>query len=200
MITMARKKLDPILKSYIYLVGGEIGVEVSRELLNSEEDFVSAEEIAENIIDRVEGEKDFEPEEEEILRVKTVRKLIFKLQEEGLAKSRKNRSSDGYYSFSYRDTFDVFPEMLFQKIDLIQKKLRARFEFEKNNSFFVCKNCEEENKRFKFEDAYEYNFRCLDCGGPLETEDNEPIISFLKKKMKQNRNYQEKLIERDFNF
>jgi transcription initiation factor TFIIE subunit alpha len=196
---MARKELDPILKSYIYLIGGEICVEVSSELLNSEEEFVSAEEIAENIIDRVEGEKDYEPEEEEVLRVKTVRKLIFKLQEEGLARSRKNRSSDGYYSFSYRDTFDAFPEMLFQKIDLIQEKLRARFEYEKNNSFFVCKECDE-NKRFRFEDAYEYNFRCLDCGGPLETEENDEIIAFLKKKMIQNRNWQEYLIDRDFNF
>ena len=196
---MARKELDPILKSYIYLIGGEVCVEVSRELLNSEEEFISAEEIAENIIDRVEGEKDYEPEEEEILRVKTVRKLIFKLQEEGLAKSRKNRSSDGYYSFSYRDTFDAFPEMLFQKIDLIQDKLRARFEYEKNNSFFVCKECEE-NKRFKFEDAYEYNFRCLDCGGALKTEENDLIIEFLKNKMIQNRNWQEVLINRDFDF
>ncbi|TFF99762.1 MAG: hypothetical protein EU541_04140 [Promethearchaeota archaeon] len=192
------KKLDPILKSYIYLVGGEIGVEVSRELFNAEEEFVSAEEIAENIIDRVEGKIDFEPEEDEVLRVKTVRKLIFKLQEEGLARSRKNRSSDGYYSFSYQDTFDAFPELLFQKIDLIQKKLRARFEYEKNNSFFVCKNCED-TKRFRFEDAYEYNFRCLECGGPLETEDNEPIMEFIKRRMMQNRLWQEKLIKRDFN-
>jgi transcription initiation factor IIE alpha subunit len=121
------------------------------------------------------------------------------LQEEGLARSRKNRSSDGYYSFSYRDTFDAFPEMLFQKIDLIQNKLRARYEYEKKNSFFVCKDCDE-NKRFKFEDAYEYNFRCLDCGGALETEENEPIIAFLKKKMMQNRNWQDVLINRDFEF
>ena len=37
--------------------------------------------------------------------------------------------------------------------------------------------------KYDFDEAFELNFRCPDCGGPLEAQDNQEIIDFLKKQI-----------------
>jgi transcription initiation factor TFIIE subunit alpha len=66
---------------------------------------------------------------------------------------------------------------------LIEAKIRDRLQFEQNNYFFFCINCEDSNKKYNFDEAFELNFRCPDCGGSLEAQDNKEIIEFLKNKI-----------------
>ena len=74
-------------------------------------------------------------------------------------------------------------EIIIEKKKLIESKLRERLQFEQNNYFFVCNNCEDSNVKYNFEEAFELNFRCPDCGNPLEAQDNNAIIKFLKNKI-----------------
>ena len=61
--------------------------------------------------------------------------------------------------------------------------MRDRLQVEETNYFFICKNCENFTVKFNFEEAFELNFRCPDCGDPLEAQDNQEIINFLKEKI-----------------
>ncbi len=61
--------------------------------------------------------------------------------------------------------------------------MRDRLQFEQNNYFFYCKNCQESNIKYNFDKAFELNFRCPDCGNPLEAQDNQSIIEYLKNKI-----------------
>ena len=46
--------------------------------------------------------------------------------------------------------------------------------------FFICPT---DNVRYVFEDAMETNFQCPNCGGKLESVQNQDIISVLKIKI-----------------
>ena len=61
--------------------------------------------------------------------------------------------------------------------------MRDRLQVEETNYFFICKNCENFTVKFNFEEAFELNFRCPDCGSPLEAQDNQKIIELLKNKI-----------------
>ena len=155
------------------------------ELLNSESKDITDEDITENIKDSIEGtDIDFEPDDSETLKLNSVRKTLYKLYSEKLAQFRRIRDkSTGWFIYYWWHEFDLLEEILLEKKKLIESKLRDRLEFEQNNYFFICKNCEESNIKYNFDEAFELNFRCPDCGGPLEAQDNQTIIEFLKNKI-----------------
>ncbi|MHA1723564.1 MAG: hypothetical protein ACTSYC_07175 [Promethearchaeota archaeon] len=70
-----------------------------------------------------------------------------------------------------------------EKKKLMERKLRDKLYFEENNYFFICNQCENKTIKYNFDDAYELNFRCPECGGTLEAQDNKDIIEFLKKRI-----------------
>ncbi|MFX1388793.1 MAG: transcription factor [Promethearchaeota archaeon] len=177
--------MDPFLKSFLYIIGGEIAIYVGIELIESESKDITDEDITENIKDRIGGKGiDFEPEDSEILKLNTVRKTLYKLYSEKLAQFRRIRDkSTGWFIYYWWHEFDLLEEILHEKKKLIEGKLRDRLDFEQNNYFFVCMNCEESNIKYNFEEAFELNFRCPECGGPLEAQDNQHIIEFLKEKI-----------------
>lgn len=181
------KELNPLLRSLLYIIGGDIAIEIGIELLNSEDEDITDEDITENIKDRIESEGrevDFEPDDAEILKLNTVRKTLYKLYGEKLAQFRRIRDkSTGWFIYYWWHEFDLLEEILLDKKKLVEQKLRERLEFEENNYFFVCEECEDSNLKFNFEDAFEMNFRCPNCGGTLTAQENEEIINFLKEKI-----------------
>jgi transcription initiation factor TFIIE subunit alpha len=178
-------ELDPSLKSFLYIIGGEVAIYVGIELLKSESRDITDEDITENIKESIEGtEIDFEPDDSEILKLNTVRKTLYKLYSEKLAQFRRIRDkSTGWFIYYWWHEFDLLEEILLEKKKLIEGKLRDRLQFEENNYFFICQNCEESNIKHNFDEAFELNFRCPECGGPLEAQDNQTIIELLKKKI-----------------
>ncbi len=74
-------------------------------------------------------------------------------------------------------------EILIEKKKLVLRKLRDRLQYEENNYFFVCKKCPQSSMKYKFDEAFDLNFKCPECGDPLEAQDNEQIKQFLKEKI-----------------
>ena len=179
------KELDPSLRSFLYIIGGDIAIYVGMELLKSESIDITDEDITENIKESIRGKDiDFEPDDSEILKLNTVRKTLYKLYSEKLAQFRRIRDkSTGWFIYYWWHEFDLFEEILLEKKKLIESKLRDRLQFEENNYFFICKNCQDSNTKYNFDEAFELNFRCPDCGGSLEAQDNQTIIEFLKNKI-----------------
>jgi transcription initiation factor TFIIE subunit alpha len=177
--------MNPLLQSFLYIIGGDVAIEVGRELLLSENEDITDEDITENIKERIEGTGiDFEPDIEEILKLNTVRKTLYKLYSEKLAQFRRIRDkSTGWFIYYWWHEFDFLEEIVLEKKKLVQRKLRDRLQFEENNYFFLCKNCNKINIKYKFDEAFELNFRCPDCGSPLEAQDNQNIINLLKEKI-----------------
>ncbi len=182
--------LNPLLRSLLYLIGGDVAIEVGIELLNSENEDITDEDITENIKERIEGKGiDFEPNDSEILKLNTVRKTLYKLYREKLAQFRRIRDkSTGWFIYYWWHEFDYLEGILLEKKKFVQRKLRDRLQYEENNYFFICKTCEQSNKKYRFDEAFELNFRCPECGGPLEAQENQELIEFLKKKIVLNQN------------
>ena len=173
------------MRSLLYIIGGDIAIYVGTELLNSESKDITDEDITENIKERIDGtDIDFEPEDNEILKLNTVRKTLYKLYSEKLAQFRRIRDkSTGWFIYYWWHEFDLLDEILLEKKKLVESKLRDRLQFEQNNYFFICKTCEKSNLKYNFDEAFELNFRCPDCGSSLEAKDNKDIIEFLKNKI-----------------
>jgi len=169
----------------LYLVGGDVAIEVGIELLNSENEDITDEDITENIKERISGTGvDFEPDDDEILKLNTVRKTLYKLYSQKLAQFRRIRDkATGWFIYFWWHEFDLLEEILLEKKKLVQEKLRDRLQFEENNYFFVCKSCEKSSMKYKFDEAFDLNFKCPECGGVLEAQDNQHIIQFLKEKI-----------------
>ncbi|MHA2122796.1 MAG: transcription factor E [Promethearchaeota archaeon] len=158
---------------------------MGKELLRSESKDITDEDITENIkLSIKETDIDFEPDDAEILKLNTVRKTLYKLYSEKLAQFRRIRDkSTGWFIYYWWHEFDLFEEIALEKKKVVEMKLRQRLHFERNNYFFLCKNCQQKNNKFNFDEAFELNFKCPDCGGPLEAQDNQAIIEFLKNKI-----------------
>ncbi|MFX1396961.1 MAG: transcription factor [Promethearchaeota archaeon] len=176
------------MRSFLHIIGGPVAIEVGNELLNSEGEDITDEDITENIKERLEeAEIDFEPNDPETLKLNTVRKTLYKLYSAKLAQFRRIRDkSTGWFIYYWWHEFDLIEEILIEKKKVIQKKLRERLHFEKNNYFFVCRSCEQSKYKHDFDEAFELNFRCPECNGTLEAQDNDKIIEFIKKQIARN--------------
>jgi transcription initiation factor TFIIE subunit alpha len=181
------KELNPLLRSFLYIIGGEIATEVGIQLLNFENEDITDEDITENIKERIKNgdyKIDIDPDDTVILKLNTVRKTLYTLYSAKLAQFRRIRDkSTGWFIYYWWHEFDLLEEILMEKKRLVERKLRERLEFEENNYFFICKNCRDSNIKYNFDTAFELNFRCPNCGNPLEAQDNQNFIQFLKEKI-----------------
>ncbi len=109
---------------------------------------------------------------------------MYKLYGEKIAQFRRIRDrSTGWFIYYWWHEFDLLEGILLEKKKLIERKLRDRLEIEENNYFFLCNNCQNSVLKYNFDEAFELNFRCPDCGGGLVAQDNEKIKEFLKRKI-----------------
>ena len=173
------------MRSFLYIIAGDIGVYVGIELLKSKSQDITDEDITENIKREIKDtEVDFEPDDTEVLKLNTVRKTLYKLYSEKLAQFRRIRDkSTGWFIYYWWHEFDLLEEILIEKKKVVESKLRERLSFEEKNYFFFCNTCQKINIKYNFDEAFELNFRCPDCGSPLEAQDNQKIIELLKNKI-----------------
>lgn len=112
-------------------------------------------------------------------KITDIRTTLNRLHYRGIACYQKTRNSKtGWYSYTWSVKTGRIAELLIeQRLEEIEK-LEKKKEFEQNYVFFSCKkNC----TSHPFEIAAEYQFRCPECGKPLESTNNEKKIKEINK-------------------
>lgn len=173
------------MRSFLFVLGGNICIEVAIELYHSTDKEITDDEITENIKVRIQDtDIDFEENDEEKLKLNTVRKTLYKLYSAKLAQFRRVRDKNtGWFIYYWWHDFEILNEILLEKEQNIIGKLRDRLKYELNNYFFICLKCKKPETRFKFEDAVDLNFKCPDCEENLVADENKDIIGFLREKI-----------------
>ena len=153
-----------IVERIIRNIAGNEGIIIAK--LISTYDEVTDEEIAERLN----------------VRVNLIRKILYKLYENGLARYRRVRDPEtGWFIFYWTLNLKGIYDLLYKRLELVLKNLRERLEFENNHMFYRCENhC----VILPFEDALEYSFHCPKCGGILEFYDNTKLKEALKEAIK----------------
>jgi len=121
---------------------------------------------------------------ESVVRLNTVRKILYKLYDHGLVSCTRVRDEKtSWFIFYWKLQTDQLDAFIRSRKRRVLEKLRQKLDYERGHSFFVCKKCGE--VRVTFEEAMESSFRCSKCGGQLESADNAPVVEFLERRIKQ---------------
>ncbi len=123
---------------------------------------------------------DLEIAEKTDIKLNTVRKVLYKLYDAGLATYKKSNDPETKkFIYNWRFDQEKVTDIINQKIEKFSEDIDKSIEYEEENMFFACKD---NGHRYKFEEASENNFTCPKCGESLEYQDNTAIISELLKK------------------
>ncbi|MDL2270979.1 transcription factor E [Methanobrevibacter sp. OttesenSCG-928-I08] len=145
-------------------------------------DVVEGEENLEIVKCLIEGvSTDEEIAEKTEIRLNIVRKVLYKLYDQGLASYKRSKDPETQW-YSYAWTFEgkEVQKQLESKSTHIIKSLNVELEIEENNMFFLCPN---EHTRLDFEDASQLSFICPECGEELGFEDNSKKINKIKEEI-----------------
>lgn len=113
------------------------------------------------------------------MNVKSIRRILYRLYDKKLVSFRKTRDKDrGWYIYIWRLEKDKLTHLLENRKESAVSDLRNQLSYERNNQFFKCEGgC----IRVTFENAFEMEFVCPECGGRLQHFDNTVIVEQLKK-------------------
>ena len=154
-----------VLKKVANIIAGEEGVNVVRSLIKAGE--ATDDELATMTE----------------LKLKEVRKILFKLYNHSIVQCNVGRDEDtGWFIFHWKLQPDQIEGYLKNQKRRILKILKTRLEYETSNEFYYCFN--PECNRYTFEDSMELVFHCPTCNGTLKYYDNRKIIEALKKRIK----------------
>jgi len=126
---------------------------------------------------------DAEIAEETEIKLNTVRKILYKLYDAGVASYKRSKDPETNWEI-YNWKFDQkkINDIINHKHEDLLKEIEKSLKYEKNNMFFACNA---NSHRYIYQTASEYNFVCPQCGESLEYQDNTLIIGdLLNKKAK----------------
>lgn len=145
---------------------------------------VVPEEEAEAIVFYLRGKSnisEFIVAEELDLEIHRTRNLLYKLLDKNLVSfKRKKDKIKGWY-ICYWDFNEAAVPHLEEKLRLeTMQKLKDRLAKEDGGFFYMCRMA---HTRMSFEDAFEYDFKCPECGELMNQQDNSRTIDFLKSRI-----------------
>lgn len=116
------------------------------------------------------------------LKITEIRTILNRLHYHGIACYQKTRNpKTGWYSYAWEINDKRVAELILERQKEEMESEKQKIEYEKNYVFFGCRNgC----SNVPFEIAAEYEFRCPECGAPMEAVNNEKRLKDMKKKMK----------------
>ncbi len=151
---------DPLVKEFISTHAGEDGYAVLTSLGKGKTD----EQISKKLK----------------MRVNDVRALLNTLHYLGVIKYTKVRDRPNWYTYTWFLREERIVELLKERYQEELKELEDKLSFENTYTFFRCENkCE----KLPFELAFEYDFRCPECGSSLKEYDNTPDKRKIKRKI-----------------
>ncbi|MGM5481672.1 MAG: hypothetical protein ACQESE_04670 [Nanobdellota archaeon] len=159
-------------------------MKVSKERIQDVLKQVVPDSDAEEIIFYLRGKKnisEFIVAEELDLEIHRTRNQLYKLLDHNLVSfKRKKDKIKGWYicywDFNEYNIPHLEEKLRLEKID----KLKNRLEEEQSGFFYMCRFAHE---RQSFEEAFENDFKCPECGELMNQLDNERTIEFLNKKI-----------------
>ncbi len=115
--------------------------------------------------------------------VQEARALLYRLYENNVAKFERKRDKFKGWHISHWDLMEDNIPNLQRKIheDKIEQ-IKNRIEREQQNMFYICTHA---CSRVDFEKAIEINFKCPECGGLMNPQDNKRTIEVLNEKLKE---------------
>lgn len=115
------------------------------------------------------------------LTINQIRNILYKFDKFGLVSStRKKDRKKGWYIYYW--TFNPYKaeDLIISIKKRKLEKYKTMAEKEESNIYYVCpKGC----MKLNFENAFENQFQCLECGQLMQPEESEKIISKLKKEI-----------------
>ncbi len=116
------------------------------------------------------------------LKITEIRAVLNRLHYRGIACYNKTRNSKtGWYSYTWNIKTNRIAELVLEKYAEELQKLKRKKQLEKNYALFSCpKNC----SNTPFEIAVEYQFKCPECGEPMEAIDSQKNNRETNKKLK----------------
>lgn len=128
------------------------------------------------------------------IEIHRVRQILYKLLEDNtVIFTRRKDKEKGWYICYWSMNEEEVPYII-RKIKTNKlNKLKQRLNQETTEEFFMCKNA---CTRMNFDDAYELNFKCPDCGEIMNQQSNERTVEFLRNSIKELEIELEKPIER----
>jgi len=153
---------DPVIQKYLHELVGPTGMPVAAAPPDGE---VTDEELAEEL-----G-----------LELNDVRRALFILYENDLASYRRLRDEDsGWLTYLWTFEYENVPDKLEGEMFRLLEALEDRREYEADNEFYLCP---EENIRFEFGEAMEFNFECPRCSAGLESMSNDRLVEAIDERV-----------------
>jgi len=146
-------------------------------------DITNNEEGSVSIIECILNGKTFDSEiaEETEIKLNTVRKILYKFHDAGIASYKRTKDPEtNWFIYSWKFDKEKVSDIISRKHQRNTEDIEKSIKYEEENMFFACKT---NGHRYKFEKASEFNFVCPDCNDTLEYQDNTSrIIELLKEK------------------
>ncbi|MEM4298555.1 MAG: hypothetical protein QXI97_07500 [Nitrososphaerota archaeon] len=116
--------------------------------------------------------------------VKEVRRILHKLNEQGIVSYDIHRDKDtGHRIFKWRVQREQMIGFAKTQMRKLHERLKARLEHEQSHQIYWCgtNGC----RKYTFEEAVDQLFKCKTCRKPLSIHDNTELINALKNKIAQ---------------
>ncbi len=118
------------------------------------------------------------------IRLNIVRKVLYKLYDEGLASYRRDKDKETqWYTYDWKFKVDEVEKLKEKRNEEDLAQLKAMLDEEENNMYFICPYG---HYRLNFENASDprVEFLCPECDAELVHDDNQDIIDDLKRRIK----------------
>ena len=119
-----------------------------------------------------------------LISIYMVRKALYKLYDHSLIALRRSRDKEtGWFVYHWRLQPDQFAGFIASMKRLVLQRLKTRLRYEMNYEFYSCQTpgC----KRYTFEEAIEFLFKCPTCDKPMIHLNNNCFINVLMQKIEQ---------------
>ena len=125
---------------------------------------------------------DFKIAEKTNIKIQRVRSLLYKLNEHNLVTYRRKKDNIkgwyiSYFNFNKKGIKELVDKLRKQKYERYSQRLAVE---QNGGLFYMCPNmC----ARLDFDNAHEFEFKCPECGGLMEQQDNQKTIKHLREKL-----------------